>query len=226
LIGPTGAGKSTFANKLSGSNFETEGVVSCTQDIHLAPPFLLDGRKVTLVDTPGLDDTFKPTTEIFGLIVEFLKATFEKGTKVDGILYFHPITDVRIGGMARANFRRFRKLCGAQTLQNVTIVTTRWDDVARDVGACRQEALAAQEAAFKPALDDGARLVAHDGSVPSAHRILREALRTPPQPLSVQREMVEEGKVLIDTAVGQDLAAGLSEKEAMHRAGLEEVRQE
>ena len=93
LIGPTGSGKSTvsvpvaarhhsltlctsqFANKVSGAKYETEGIISCTQDINLAPPFLLDGRKVTLVDTPGLDDTFKSTSEIFGLIAEFLKAT-------------------------------------------------------------------------------------------------------------------------------------------------------
>ena len=145
---------------------------------------------------------------------------------MDAILYFHRISDSRIGGMARSNFRRFRKLCGTENLRNVTIVTTMWDVVAHDLAARRQEELAAHEAAFRLALDDGAQLVAHEGTVPSAHRILRDALRTPSRPLSVQREMVEERKILFDTAVGQDLAGSISEKEAFYRTELEEAKKE
>ena len=48
------------------------GLESCTADVQLADKFTLDGRAVTLIDTPGFDDTSKSDTEILKMIAFFL----------------------------------------------------------------------------------------------------------------------------------------------------------
>ena len=48
---------------------------SCTAEVQLADEFILNGRAVTLIDTPGFDDTSKSDTEILKLIALFLATT-------------------------------------------------------------------------------------------------------------------------------------------------------
>ena len=48
---------------------------SCTAEVKLANEFILDGRPVTLIDTPGFDDTSKSDTEILRIIAAFLATT-------------------------------------------------------------------------------------------------------------------------------------------------------
>ena len=65
-----------FINLVYGSHFRVGyGLESCTSEVQVAPPFLLDGKTVTLVDTPGFDDTVKTEAEILRLIADFLSAT-------------------------------------------------------------------------------------------------------------------------------------------------------
>ncbi len=46
---------------------------SCTAEIAVANPFLLAGKTVTLIDTPGFDDTKMSETKILRLLTDFLK---------------------------------------------------------------------------------------------------------------------------------------------------------
>ena len=48
---------------------------SCTAEVQLADKFTLNGRSVTLIDTPGFDDTTKSDTEILKMIAFFLADT-------------------------------------------------------------------------------------------------------------------------------------------------------
>ena len=48
---------------------------SCTAEIQIADEFILDGRMVTLIDTPGFDYTTKSDTEILKMIAFFLADT-------------------------------------------------------------------------------------------------------------------------------------------------------
>ena len=62
-----------FINCASGSSLRVgTGIESCTTEIKLANEFILDGRVVTLIDTPGFDDTTKSDTEILKMIAFFL----------------------------------------------------------------------------------------------------------------------------------------------------------
>ena len=90
-MGATGSGKSTvsmvrmavmirsssdslqFINLASGSSLRVGmGLDSCTAEVQLADEFTLDGRSVTLIDTPGFDDTTKSDSDILEMIAAFL----------------------------------------------------------------------------------------------------------------------------------------------------------
>jgi hypothetical protein len=94
-MGPTGSGKTTvstrssislelmlttksnqFINLASGSGLRVgNGLESCTSDVQTSQAFLVDGRYVRLVDTPGFDDTTKSDTDVLKLIAAFLATT-------------------------------------------------------------------------------------------------------------------------------------------------------
>jgi predicted GTPase len=52
---------------------------SCTQEVSVTPGFILDGRTVSLIDTPGFDDTDKSDAEIVQIIAAFLETQWVYG---------------------------------------------------------------------------------------------------------------------------------------------------
>jgi len=63
-----------FINLASGSQLQVSNSLgSCTQEVLVAAPFGLDGHTVTLIDTPGFDDTNRSDAEIVQLISAFLE---------------------------------------------------------------------------------------------------------------------------------------------------------
>ncbi len=60
-------------NLASGSNLTVgEGLESGTYEVNVALDFGLDGRVVTLIDTPGFDDTNRSDTDILATIAGHL----------------------------------------------------------------------------------------------------------------------------------------------------------
>ena len=53
--------------------------------------------------------------------------SYDKDTKLTGILYLHRITDVHITGTTFRNLRMFGRLCGDNPASKVIFVTTMWD---------------------------------------------------------------------------------------------------
>ncbi|KAI0071419.1 hypothetical protein K474DRAFT_1669017 [Panus rudis PR-1116 ss-1] len=209
-MGATGSGKTTFINLLSGSKLRVGyGLHSCTAEVEAAQPFIVDGRSVTLIDTPGFDDTNKTEAEILALISQFLATTYTNGRKLNGVVYLHRISDYRMGGIARRNFRLFRQLCGDDSLQNVIIVTNMWGDVKPEVGEAREAELARSDSFFRAALDKGAQLMRHENTKRSAYRILGAVMGFTPRALRIQEELVDEELLLAETDVGAGLQAEL-----------------
>ena len=73
----------------------------------------------------------------------------------------HRISDVRLSGISRRNFRMFRSLCGDATLHSVAIVTNMWSLVPANVSSDRERQLSSDPDLFKPAVDAGARTARH-----------------------------------------------------------------
>lgn len=65
-----------FVNLASHSKLQVGmNLESCTPEVQLGDGFVLDGRRVVLIDTPGFDDTTKSDTDILRSIAAFLAST-------------------------------------------------------------------------------------------------------------------------------------------------------
>ena len=66
-----------FINRASGSELTIgKGLESCTSEVQVSSVFALDGQAVTLVDSPGFDDTNKSEAEILREVTGFLAKTY------------------------------------------------------------------------------------------------------------------------------------------------------
>ncbi|CAE7207543.1 unnamed protein product, partial [Rhizoctonia solani] len=129
LFGPTGSGKTTFANVASGSSMEVgHGLKSCTKKAETTPIFPVDGYPVVVVDCPGFDDTYLSEAETLASVASFLTATYSKNLKITGLLYLHKITNTRVGGVSFRHMNMFKELCGTDSLKNVTYVMNMWSN--------------------------------------------------------------------------------------------------
>ncbi|TDL13236.1 hypothetical protein BD410DRAFT_823264 [Rickenella mellea] len=218
-MGATGSGKTSFINMASQSSLRVgSSLESCTLDIQLANPFTLDGCNITLIDTPGFDDTTRSDSDILQLIASFLSLSYEQGHALSGIIYVHRISDVKMGGMSRRNFSLFRKLCGDNAMKNVAIVTTRWDCVQPDVGKSRELELTNNDAFFKPVLDLGAKMMRHQPQTPDGTQaILRRLIKNQPVALQIQEELVDRQLHLSQTMAGAELGKEQLEQVERHR---------
>ncbi|GJE89960.1 GTP-binding protein [Phanerochaete sordida] len=227
VMGATGSGKSTFTNLLSDSDLAVgEGLKSCTTKVETANTFELYGKLITLVDTPGFDDTTVSDTDILKMIAVYLSSTYETGRKLSGIIYMHRISDFRVGGVSRRNFSMFRKLCGDETLRNVALVTNMWSEVTPERGAARERELRTDPLLFAPVINGGATLLRHDGTLAGAQAVLAHVAQNTPRTLAIQRELVDEHKDIADTAAGVELDRELAALRAQHVAQLAEIQRE
>jgi len=149
---------------------------------------------------------------------------YENGLKLAGVIYIHRIADVRFTGTAGRNLKMFRELCGDSTLRNTVLVTNMWEEVSPDVGEAREQKLFQEF--FKPVLEKGAQFTPHHNTTKSARDIIRRIMKNQPMPLQIQRELVDEGKNIIDTAAGRALNLELSEQITRHQAELKVNRKE
>lgn len=134
----------------------------------------------------------------------------------------HRISDFRMGGTNKRNFKMFRELCGESTLRNVLIVTNMWDQVAPDIGEMREKEL--EDNFFKPVLMKGARMLRHEGTRESSHRILRYLIHNQPATLLIQEELVNEHKNIVQTSAGSELTRVLNEQRERHEEVVAQLR--
>lgn len=226
VMGPTGTGKSSFINLLSGANLKiSDELESCTTTVQAADPFELDGHRVTLIDTPGFDDSTLRDTDVLAMIAAHLSLTYKHGKLLAGVIYIHRILDNRVGGISSRNFKMFRNLCGDTSLKNVAIVTNMWGTIDLHLGQARERELASKDIFFKSVLDKGARLVRHDHTLESARVILRSFFGQKPQALQIQREL-DAGMDISQTSAGKELNRDLMDKIAGHRQEMQTLMEE
>ncbi|KAF5326714.1 hypothetical protein D9619_004272 [Psilocybe cf. subviscida] len=227
VMGATGSGKTTFINSASNSTLRTgSGLKSCTSIVQVAQPFELDGRRVTLIDTPGFDDTTKSDADILRMIAAFLATAYENGKTLAGVIYVHRISDFRMGGISTRNFKMFRQLCGESTLKNVVIVTNMWSEVSEDIGVARETELASEDLFFRPVLDKGAQMLRHGNTPASAHAIIARIIENHPLPLQIQRELVDQKMDIGDTAAGEELNKELKIQLEKHRVEMRALQED
>ncbi|RXW21011.1 hypothetical protein EST38_g4825 [Candolleomyces aberdarensis] len=178
-------------------------VRSCTDEVQRADSFTVDGRRIFLYDTPGFDDTNLSENDVLNAIALELEKQYRQKQTLHGIIYVHRISDIRVGGLAKMNFRIFQKLCGDNSLKNVVIMTNMWGKVSREEGLAKAAEIASMDDFFKPAIDRGAVMIPNDpNTAATAHEIMRHILKNRPLPLCIQEEIVDQHKSINKTGAG------------------------
>ncbi|KAF8529924.1 P-loop containing nucleoside triphosphate hydrolase protein, partial [Trichophaea hybrida] len=230
VMGVTGCGKSYFCRVTTGDDTiqVSNGLDSCTKHAQ-KHHFELDGKIVTLVDTPGFDDSNHGDGYVLRNIADMLRECYQGGgKKFSAIIYLHRISDIRMGGAARKNLRLFRELCGCDSgsLENVLLATNRWDLVTESDGRQREERLQSHPDCWKSLMDSGSTVVRFDGTRQSALTLIRSVIRNTPQPLQIQMEMVDQHKCVNDTAAGRFVNEEIEKLRQYHEKELAELRAE
>ncbi|KAK1990650.1 P-loop containing nucleoside triphosphate hydrolase protein, partial [Colletotrichum falcatum] len=239
VFGMTGVGKSSFISHVTTDKSKPEighQLDSCTQDVNVYQYTYSANCNIYLIDTPGFDDTYRKDKTVLRSLVAWLSLTYKNKIRLHGILYLHRITDVRMQGSSKSNVVLFRQLCGADNLKHVILVTTMWDKLEDDkTGASREKELVEKEDFWGHMVKKGSRVVRHDGTAESTRRIidmflLRDGGRSdgpPPQiEMAIQREMVDQHKVLESTSAGREVCNAWTREEEEMIASIAECRAE
>lgn len=162
----------------------------------------IGAEKVAIVDTPGFDDSNRSDSEILEEIVKFLLKQYKLGIRLKGIVYMHRITDNKMSGSARRYFEMFQRLCGEQSMSNIVLLTTMWNQLKeKKVGQQREREL--REQYWSVMESKGSIIRQFDGRPATAKALVCRLARKPSVVLDIQTELVHEGKMLEETTAGR-----------------------
>jgi len=202
VMGPTGAGKSTFIEYATRQDGRTigHGLQSYTSDIRsVRTNHPKDGRPVVFVDTPGFDDTYKSDLEILTMIAEWLVKTYKSKSNLTTIIYVHCIADSRMKGSALKNLRMFGDVLGNKAMPNVIMVTTKWNNVGKE-GVKREQELKTHF--WKDMIAGGCGIARFEDSYDSAWNIIGSFRGEHTAQVQLPREMVDSKHRLNETQAG------------------------
>jgi len=224
VMGPTGVGKSTFANHLAKSVDQSvkvgDDLESCTVNLQPIPipaakvpnNIAIDGPRLVIVDTPGFDDTYADDSEILRRIAVWLASSYSKDMKLGGVIYLHDISQARMLGTTRRNFDMFQVLCGDSAAKSMILCTTKWTEVPSDVERRREDQL--HQKFWGKLTKLGARPVRFSNDSDSAWNMVQQLLNGKigdDRILQIQDELVELEKTIPMTEAGQKLRYTLEE---------------
>jgi hypothetical protein len=156
VMGLSGTGKSSLIRRFTGCDVFVGDNLEAGTTTFAMYASTIDSQRYIFIDTPGFDDNKMDDQDVFNEIMKWFR-TMTPYVTLSGILYLHPITDVRLRGNAGLNLRFLKELAGKEFYKNVTFVTTMWDGLTepRRVKAEKTE-LQLQEKPWKEFMDAGA----------------------------------------------------------------------
>ncbi|KAH7129193.1 hypothetical protein EDB81DRAFT_950889 [Dactylonectria macrodidyma] len=211
VMGVTGVGKSTFISRLTG---EDAGIG------HDLTPY---------TKGVGIHSTTLNGRTILKEIAFISSQIYRQGMKLAGILYLHRISDNRVTGAMMRNFKLLENICGAEAAARVFLVTTMWNLVETErlsyrEAAMRETRLSCTMEFWGKLCEQGSQVRRWQGDEASASSIIRELLFINEKDgflkQRLQRELVNEGKDLSETAAGNELSTEYLRKERKCIEGL------
>lgn len=187
---------------------------------------MIDGQLVTLLDTPGFDDSGRDDAEILQYIGLHLKAAYDNNILLRGVVYLHRITDNYLRGSSLRSLRILKELCGHKYYYNIALVTTMWSEIADPKeGEKREKELMTNSDYWKVLIAAGAKVYRHDEQAKSAKHIVRELLGKQDIPTQFQEEL-EIGGVIAKTSAGALVADHLERMQKKHETEISELRKQ
>ncbi|KAK3363170.1 hypothetical protein B0T25DRAFT_32153 [Lasiosphaeria hispida] len=177
LLGATRSGKTAFLKCLDQKKAD-DGARTTECGVY---DVKLSGKAFKIIDTPGLDDSPKANLAVLKIIAEKL-AEISGELTVNGVIYFHCITDLRLTGSARTNISILESICGEDFYSQVAFVTTMWNRIHTDE-VPRHEKLHRNLGAKYPHLAESGKSFQFSNSHASAEEVLKDfADRVPANP--------------------------------------------
>ncbi|PPQ87047.1 hypothetical protein CVT24_013060, partial [Panaeolus cyanescens] len=189
LAGPTGAGKSSFLEALSGdkslgiSKNQLEPYTKTVVAYEVQNAFFKLGTSndddICLLDSPGFSDSEISEAEIVEMVKQWLAD--HKANALHNLLYFCSITDIRFPGSRRKTIEMLKSFIktssSSEDLTNngsLTVVTTMWDNVWNERSKERAENKYTElkEDIFKDMISKGAAITRFMNTQLSAFEIL------------------------------------------------------
>ncbi|KAJ4051350.1 hypothetical protein NW753_007960 [Fusarium oxysporum] len=96
----------------------------------------------------------------------------------------------------------FRKLCGKDSLMNVILVTTMWEDGYEAIGERREQELIANGGFWGTLVEEGAQINRHNNTRSSAMSLLRTIAKNNRVTISIQKKMASEHEDLNEKEAG------------------------
>ncbi|KAF7771743.1 hypothetical protein Agabi119p4_6054 [Agaricus bisporus var. burnettii] len=208
IMGPTGAGKSSFIAAATGRDFGVGHSLQSHTSQLTAIRVKRGENYVVLVDTPGFDDTHLSDYDILKMISDWLRETQDGSTKplkLCGILYLHRISDNRMGGTTLKNLEMFQKLCGKDRFNQVILTTTMWPEDPSDVEDAKGREVELYNVYWKLMIDKGSVIEPFKGTQASAWSILDNLVKKNKHAIQIQNELKKSWKDVPDTAAGKQL---------------------
>lgn len=255
-MGVTGAGKSTFISTLLGEGHGAVPTVGhglnagkiASQPFHhfvrIEDLLFPEETKITdvyqfhhktygtvhLIDTPGFDDTHASDAEVLREIASFLSSTYKTNVKLTGIIYLHRISDNRMSGSALRNLRMFKELCGEDAYKHIVLATSMWGKEEEEKAIGRERELVDAGGFWSTMRERGSAVMRWLGESNSAHDIVDHLLlarsRHGSIALKIQKELVDEGKRLVNTSAGQEVNRELSELREKMESELRRIQED
>ncbi|KAK5120260.1 hypothetical protein LTR85_006466 [Meristemomyces frigidus] len=205
-----------------------ETIQGFTEDV-ASFDFDYEGRGITLIDTPGFNDTTKSEAEVLKAIADWLDFTYRNNNiKLNGIVYLQNIQEPRITGSSLRNLKMFKDLCGESPMKNVILVTTRWglEEKSGRIGHAEEHEEQYRSEFWTSLISRGARMERFRDTKESALEILLKLVDRPAEVLQIQTELVDNGKDLIDTAAGNTVNEELVNLQKKYQGDVAQIQKE
>lgn len=240
VLGQTGAGKSSFINQVlqpdhrAGSPRTAEignSLLSCTKDVNEYSCIADNGRRLTLIDTPGFDDTHSSDAEVLTSIANYLARKFQSGRRIHGVILLHPIIDVRLSASAIKMAEIVKRICGREFYARVALVTNMWQLLTNmEIGYQREHELLNHLKFWADFRDASAPHFRHSKTKESASKIMEGFIRhlksapTRLPPMKIQIEIVQDGRPISETDAGDFLEGELVGMKIKHQRALQQIK--
>ncbi|KAF4591002.1 Translocase of chloroplast [Pleurotus pulmonarius] len=220
VMGQHGAGKSSFINTVTSSNFMnvSNGLNSGTKELGIVK-FRCDQSDLDFIfiDTPGCDSV-EEVRQVLDKISLWLKTCYKRNVKPTGVLWLHRIVDNWFNPEQIPIY--FKRACAEKAIHNLAFVTTMWDEYSSSMHPTDQWEKDILSRHWKPLIDKGCRTYRYTGSEDSAWDIIDAFCVRGGEKYDreLQREMVRLRKMLcqgednggcVDSAKGTELFAKL-----------------
>lgn len=186
-----------------------------------------DDINVRLVDTPGFDDSNRSDVSILGDVAKWLGEKYKQKILLNGVVYLHRITDIRMPISSLRSIRALRNVCGADVLSNVHLAIIMWERLTLKAKGDQREEMLMEPGHWGDMIKKGCKVHCLENNPHSALDLVRYVLDNSfPVALKIQQEMVDEDRSFEETVAGRELYLELvRERERFEKEKAEILRE-